>query len=231
MTTRSGSGLAHSVATFLGVLAAAPAAQAEHFKPLSPHHTSYGVSQLVYGNLPPLTAGNSASVKLINPNHVTQAAATLIYSSNRGNQGAGHPTEVFLACKVRVVTPHGSTSISDAELVAAGAPLDRPLYSEHIWAPLEKVALSEDDDDDGKDKDKSGKDDQKKRRLADGLGGSAEGGFEEREMRLAHPSMFSLPSNAVVAGQKERAVRCICTELAVQRLPADTFSDFKVRCS
>lgn len=197
---------------------------AEHFKPLSPNHTTYGVAQLNYGNIPQVSsAENSSAVKFMNPNHVTQAVAALIYSSSRGPQGAGRPTEVFLGCKVRVVTPHGSTDISDVELITAGVPQGRPLYSEHIWAPLEKVSLSEDDEEHDRSEPKS-------RRIADGLGGNAESVSYERQLRLAHPGLFSLPSNSVVPGQRERAIRCICAELAALRLNADIFSDFKVRC-
>lgn len=204
-------------------------AWAEHFKPLSPNHTAYGVSQLNYGNIPQVSiVENSSAVKFMNPNHVTQAVAALIYSSSRGPQGAGRPTEVFLGCKVRVITPHGSTDISDVELIAAGVPQGRPLYSEHIWAPLEKVSLSEDEGD-GKN-DKSDKSEAKKRRIADGLGGNAESVAFERQLRLAHPGLFSLPSNSVVPGQQERAARCVCAELAALHLSADTFSDFKIRC-
>lgn len=202
---------------------------ADHFKPLSPNHTDYGVAQLNYGNMSQIFRSDTTTpaVKLMNPNHLTQAVAGLIYSSDRGRQGAGQATEVFLGCKVHVLTPHGSTEISEAELVTAGVPENRPLYSEYIWAPLEKVSLRKDDDDDDHEKG-----DRKKRRIADGLGGSAVNRFTENEgeIGLAHPGLFSLPSNSVVAGQREKAIDCICAELAAQSLDHKVFSEFGISC-
>jgi len=150
--------------------------------------------------------------------------AALIYSSDRGRGGAGQTTEVFLGCKVRVLAPHSSTDISDADLVTAGVPQGRPLYTEHIWAPLGEISVRQDDDE------RHEKSDRKKRRTADGLGGNAEGSSFERELRLAHPGLFSLPSNSVIPGQRETAIGCVCAELAAQSLNADIFSDFGIRC-
>jgi len=199
---------------------------ADHFQPLSPNHTNYGVAQLNYGNISQSAFDNSEmpAFKLMNPNHIPQAVAGLIYSSDRGQQR--QPSEVFLGCKVDVLTPHGSTDISGAELVAAGVPDNRPLYGEFIWAPIEKVTLRRDDDDDDK------KGDWKRRRIADGLGGSAviARGEVEGEVRLAHPGLFSLPSDSVVAGQRQKAINCICAELAVQDLDPKVFSEFGVTC-
>lgn len=208
-------------------LLGATTVRADHFKPLSPNHTSYGVAQLNYGNMSQSAVDDSEmpAVKLMNPNHVTQAVAGLIYSSDRGRQR--QPSEVFLGCKVDVLTPHGSTDISGAELVAAGVPDDRPLYGEYIWAPLEKVSLRRDDDDDD-DK----KVDWRKRRIADGLGGRAVHRLldVEGEVQLAHPGLFSLPSDSVVPGQRQKAITCICAEVAAQGLDPKVFSEFGISC-
>src|SRR5574341_2344249 len=204
-----------------GGLLGATTVWADHFKPLSPNHTSYWVAQRNYGNISQSAVDNGEmpAVKLMNPNHVTQAVAGLIYSSDRGQRR--QPSEVFLGCKVEVLTPHGSKDISGAELVAAGVPDDRPLYGEYIWAPLEKVNLGRDDDED----DKRG--DGRKRRIADGLGGRAVHRLldVEGEVQLAHPGLFSLPSDSVVSGQRQKAINCICAELVAQGLDPKVFSE------
>ena len=106
----------------LGALAFAGASPAwsDHFKPLSPNHTSYGVAQLNYGEIccGPRQFGLIPAVRLMNPSHVTQVAALIVYESARGRR-AGTP-EVFVGCTLRVLTPHGSLAISDRDVPENG---------------------------------------------------------------------------------------------------------------
>ena len=45
---------------------------------------------------------------------------------------------------------------------------------------------------------------------------------------LAHPGLFSLPSNDVVPGQREAAIQCVLDDLVRFGLPLDLFSDFGI---
>ena len=190
-------------------LAGATPAAADHFKPLSPNHTSYGVAQLNYGNVPPFL---DFIVKLMNPVHVTQAAAVIIYESDRG-ANAGTP-EKYLNCVVRQLTPHASISIEEGDYFPTTDEVST--YAEVIWAPVAKVS--------------PGKGNGENRRIADGLGGYFHTGRDLHDPRLAHPGLFSLPSNTVVAGQRENAINCVCTGLSGLALSGDVFSEFGINC-
>lgn len=196
------------------------------FKPLSKAHVDYGVSQFNYGIVPRAGGGPNgivpAPMKLMNPNRVTQIAAVFVY--NRSADPS--QSEVYLGCVVRKVTPHGALDLTDPAVggdfptgdegafpVPPGFP---PRYAEVIWAPEKKVKVS------GKGPNR--------RRVADGLGGNAQGAVNTTVHYLAHPSLFSLPSNDVVPGQREAAVDCVCGNLGQQGFDLRTFRDFGVRC-
>jgi hypothetical protein len=55
-------------------------------------------------------------------------------------------------------------------------------------------------------------------------------GGAEGEITLAHPSLFSLPSNVAVAGQKEAASDCICQQVSTLGLSRNLFKEFGVGC-
>jgi hypothetical protein len=209
----------HKITWFLipGLIAllGANSVWADHFKRLSTKHTSYGVSQLNYANLSQDTGVPSPVFKLMNPGHVTQAAAAFVYSSARGDVGTD--PEVYLGCSVAVVPPHGSIGITGDDLVTV--PGGEPLYGEVIWAPLEKVDFGKHK---GKEKDYG--------RIADGLGGSFGGARSEGESRLAHPGLFSLPSDSAFPGQRQAAIDCVCADLGTLGESPDIFSEFGIDC-
>lgn len=196
------------------------------YSPLSAAHTVFGVSQFNYGVVPREGGGPNgfvpAPMKLMNPNKVTQIAAVLVYSR------AGDPSqaEIYLGCVVRRVTPHGALDLTSPvvggdfptgdEGVFPVPPGFPPRYAEVIWAPEKMVRI------------KGGK--KGKGRLADGLGGRSQGAVNTTEHYLAHPKLFSLPSNKVVPGQREEAIGCVCNNLHGLGADANTFRDFGVRC-
>ena len=175
-----------------------PTAWAGHQQPLSAHHTAYGVSQLLAG-----TTINSitAPLKLFNPVHFTQIAAALIYESKEPAPGGN--AEVFQSCVVARLTPHHSEGFA--------LTTNRRVYIEVISSPEAKQKLPNG----------------QMVRLGDGMGinGSTGDGSDPEYLRLLHPAMFSLPSNAVVAGQREAAITCICDGLAAIGAPIDVFHD------
>jgi len=189
---------------------------ADHFKPLSPDHTSYGVAQLNYGDICCTDAkgGVSPAVTLWNPNHVTQVAALLVYESARGPR-PGKP-EVFVGCAVRQLTPHASVGIPDKEIPENKTFVAK--YAEVIWVPVDKV--------------NPGKGNGATRRIADGLGGYfSNHGTEKRDdgvSQLAHPGLFSLPSDDVVFGQRKDAIGCVRKGLLKLGLSPDVFSEFGI---
>ncbi len=193
------------------------------FSRLSAAHTQYGVSQYNYGIVPREGGGPMgflpAPMKLMNPNSVTQIAAVLVY--NRSEDAS--EVEEFLGCVVNRLTPHAAldltspvvggnfpTGEADAFVVPPGFP---PRYAEVIWAPEDKVRVRG-----------------RGTRLADGLGGRSQGAVNTTAHHLAHPSLFSLPSNDVVLGQREAAVECVCNNLMLLELDSRTFRDFGIRC-
>ena len=95
-------------------------------------------------------------------------------------------------------------------------PFFPPRYAEVIWAPEDKVRVR------GRG--------HRGTRLADGLGGRSQGAVNTTVHHLAHPSLFSLPSNDVVPGQREDAVNCVCNNLVLLGLDSHTFKDFGIRC-
>ena len=205
------------------------AAWADHnerssFSPLSAAHVGYGVSQYNYGIVPRAGGGPNqfvpAPMKLMNPNSVSQVAAVFVYNRTADPSQA----EVFLGCVVRKLTPHASLDLTDpgvggdfptgeenSFVVPPGFP---PRYAEVIWAPDKKVKIS------GK---ASG-------RLADGLGGRSQGAVNTSVHHLAHPRLFSLPSNDVVPGQREAAKDCVCSRLVELGLSSQTFKGFGLSC-
>jgi hypothetical protein len=216
-------------------LVLATSAFADHFSPLSPNHTRYGVSQLQFGDV----AGREQFdpvrpvIRLNNPNHVTQAVAILAYQAERGPRPGR--AEVFDGCHVEVLTPNASQAVSGAEF-PNGAVISTPQYAEAIWAPLDPVRLRDDDDDDDDDDDGNGRGPQGgNRRIADGLGGLADfsgvgGDLTGSTQNLAHPGLFSLPSDAVVPGQRQAAITCVCTFVKVLSLSRDIFNEFGISC-
>ena len=211
------------------VLLGATSAHADHFKPLSPHHTAYGVSQLGYGDLRGHDEDSlTPMARLHNPNHITQVAALIFYDAARG-QNPGTP-ELFVGCHCKVLTPHASVGVSEEDVPGSGLEMSpgRARYAEAIWSPVDPVRVrkgrGDDDDDD---------DDRARRRIADGLGGAFNIGasdFAGASIHLAHPGLFSLPSNSVVPGQRQVAIDCLCHELARLNLNRDIFKEFGVIC-
>lgn len=210
------------------VLLGATSAHADHFKPLSPNHTAYGVSQLGYGDLRGRDDDSlTPMARLHNPNHVTQVAALIFYDAARG-RSPGTP-EVFVGCHCKVLTPHASVGVSEEDVPDSGRP-GRARYAEAIWSPVDPVRVSKGRDDDDDDKDDG---DKASRRIADGLGGAFNIGandFAGASINLAHPGLFSLPSNSVVPGQRQVAIDCLCNELARLNLNRDIFKEFGVTC-
>lgn len=201
----------------LGVLGflAAPAA-ADHFSKLSNKHTLFGYSQFNYGNI---GIGRSNPIKWVNPNHVTQLSAALIYESDRPNRDPVAGTRgLFRGCIVRQVKQHDSQGASNTEVrtaagIATDGTEDRPLYVEMIWARDKKTDVG------------GGI----KRRLADGLGGDM-GGTGGEESKLTHPDLFTLPRDAVVPGQAQDAIDCVCAEVAILGAGRNVFQPFGISC-
>ena len=194
----------------------------DEFQPLSLSHTDYGVAQLNYGNIPGFENSPTMPVmKLMNPTPVTQVAAAIVYEAERG-QNPGTP-EVYATCVVRKLTPHASIGIPSSAVDTPANTL--PKYAEVIWAPVEKVQVSLLSQFGIKSGVKKGA------RMADGLGGyflTAFQGSAEGTPQLAHPQLFSLPSDDVVAGQRQAAIDCVLGGLANLGLPADIFEDFGI---
>lgn len=120
-----------------------------------------------------------------------------------------------MGCLVRELTPHASAAITDRDVPENGR--FRAKYAEVIWAPVDKVS--------------PGKGNGKNRRLADGLGGyfsNTSRGRDDGRPQLAHPGLFSLPSDDVVASQRQAAIDCVLAGLSSLGLSSDTFSDFGI---
>ena len=214
---------------------------AGHFQELSADHTNYGVAQLNY-----VDVGQENSIILMNPNHVTQVAAALAYTEPTYLYSFGsfnnfyrldfdfveqgelpgkedEETEVFLACVVVKLTPHGAVKVT-----MMGDPvgdLDVELYMEVIWSPEFPVRVPIAAQGGAK----------KSRRIADGLGGRTLAHAEVRGGRpavpgsdhLAHPGLFTPPDDSVdyvfdgpkfadlftPRNQQEAARECICQGL------------------
>ena len=231
----------------------APSASADHFRKINPKHPNYGVSQL---NVTNVSRQRPVCLVLNNPNHVTQLAAVLMYQRPTADRTSFCPAttsalctaaadfeeylpEVFLGCLVVEMTPHSGvglhdsssttwldTSFSDPGAAWPGCPgNDRdggegvPRYAEVLWGPKEKVTIEVDGV-------------EVTRRLANGLGGIAIGSAKRNAQRnnLMHPSAFALPSNDVVAGQREDAIECVCAGLADLFASGDTFRPFGTDC-
>ena len=188
--------------------------KAANFQPLSVNHIHYGVSQFLYGHM----SDQPVPVKLTNPNRVRQAAAMLIYTRGKSDEDIPTILEAYVGCAVRVLGPHGALGIANGALPDVPTELSKSSlrrYVEVLWAPIDPVRA---------------RSKRRRTRLADGLGGSASGGlFVSDQFALTHPSRFTLPSNDVIAGQREAAIDCVCQGLAENNAPPDTFSDFGVR--
>jgi hypothetical protein len=182
---------------------------------LSATHTNAGVSQYNHVNLP-----GYAGLKLVNPNRVTQLVSVLVYSRHK-ERGDSNPTGVFQGCLVRELIPHGAVTIdpSDVPHDNVGGILDKPYrrYAEAIWTPVEEVVIREGQQ-------------ERRTRIANGLGGAFYGGSNRRSL-LAHPSRFSLPSDRVVPGQRQKAIDCICDGvIAIDPEHQDVFEEFGINC-
>ena len=190
---------------------------AKSFTRLNSLHTNYGVSQFNYGDVGKqdlFQCGNCAAIKLVNPVKVTQIAAIIVYERQEVDEGLGTPG-VYLGCTLRRLPPHSSLGISVLGLPSAQFRPEPGKYVEVIWAPEDKVAL------------RYGR----PTRIANGLGGyfsnSADGQYLGT-VQLAHPKMFSLPSDLVVEGQKQEAIDCICDGISDLDLSGDIFKNFGV---
>lgn len=224
MNTKLSSTSAVVVALVACVLVGTASGQSNRFNRLSLEHTDYGVSQFSYGNMPNLTGDLSKpAIKLMNPVRVPQAVAAIIYSSQRGSLGGGTSPGVFQGCTVRVLNPHDSVAVTRGEFASGGAPLDLPLYTEYIWSPVSKVRV-------GPGRIRYGHRGKRGTRLADGLGGSGSEQGGKEGITLAHPSLFSLPSNDTVPGQREAAIDCICQQTWTLGLSRDVFEEFGAMC-
>ena len=214
-TSLLGGAMGLAALMFLG----ASPVSAGHFEELSVHHTNYGVAQFNYGNLAARNIDDfTPLIKLMNPVHVTQVAAVIVYEAARGFRPG--TAGAYSTCLVRELTPHGSLGLPEAVVNPPGRRVAK--YAEVIWAPVDPV--SDDDDDDNIDD---------LTRLADGLGGYWEhgAGNHEGKPELALPHLFSLPSDAVVLGQRQAAIDCVLAGLAALGLSPDIFSDFGIPMS
>jgi hypothetical protein len=174
------------------------------FKKLSIDHTSYGVSQFTYG----LLGYEGRDSRFINPNRVTQVVASFVYT--RTAEGHEPDTEVYLGCTIEVLTPHAA--IGGDRFVGTS---DEPRYVESIWVPLEKVKI--------RYKNKT-----RRVRIADGLGGRTSFGHGKYGF-MAHPDLFSLPSDDVVPGQRQAAIDCVQAELGSLGLSLYIFQEFGIK--
>jgi hypothetical protein len=203
------------VNSLTGVNAGNPLVTKFTFQEPGRHHIVHGVSQFNYVNV---DLGPSVTFKLMNPSKFEQFAAILLYEADRDpNPGTA---EVYEGCLVEKLTPHASVGIPvgdvrDALGLAQDGSEDIALYAEVIWAPTKRVTVGG-----------------SKVRLADGLGGHVDtvGSSGEQHAYLAHPGLFSLPSNSVVSGQKAAAKSCICSELGGLSGAPNTFGPFGIRC-
>ena len=119
------------------VLLGANPVSAGHFKKLSVHHTNFGVAQLNYGNISGRNFdGFRPLLKLMNPVHVTQVAAVIVYEAARGRTPG--TAELFSTCVVRELTPHASIGIPET-LINPSFISRRAKYGEMIWAPVDPV--------------------------------------------------------------------------------------------
>ena len=201
-TTQFTAGLVTGV-SLLG-LSATPLV-ANHFEELTNHHTNWGVSQ--YNALSLETSGD---LTVYNPNHVTQLAGVLLYREadfeyrllpdDDGqlfldfiDEG---PPEEWRACLVVELSPNASIQLVFDR--PGDPPWPNNMYATTIFAPVDPVRAPGTNN--------------KARRLADGLGGVAIGEDDSnaRGYHLVHPLLFTLPSNEVVAGQRDAACECIC---------------------
>ena len=228
----------------------AAGASADHFDKLGRKHTNYGVAQY---NVTNVSRSRRVGLTLMNPIHVTQLAAILMYQRPTRNRTTFCPAaaapctaaefeaylpEVFLGCLVVEMTPHSAvslhdststtwldTSFTDAGAAWPGLPGTNrnsgingmPRVAEVIWGPAEKVKVA------GV---------RGLKRKADGLGGTTAGGHRtaRSHTNLLHPGLFSLPSNDVVAGQREDAIECVCEGLADLFADRNTFEKFGISC-
>lgn len=158
----------------------------------------------------------------MNPVHVTQVVALIVYEADRGrNPGTA---EQYALCQVRKLGPHASVGVPEAFFDTGDPDLRLPKYVEAIWAPVEKVSLVKGHHHQHARQHRHG------RRVADGLGGILESGTASREgdTQLAHPGLFSLPSDTVVAGQRQAAIDCVLAGLGSLGLSLDIFEEFGI---
>ena len=204
-TTQFTVGLAAGV-SLLG-LSATPLVAA-HFKELSVDHVLYGVSQYAAMDI-----DSESAMVVYNPNHVAQLAAVLIYRRAEFNyqllpDSAGQffleeieqgPAEQWRACLVVELSPLAAIALDWPK--PSDPPWPDQTYTTTIFAPVDPVRAPGTNN--------------KARRLADGLGGVTVGDSsdEVRGYHLVHPTMFTLPSDEVVSGQRDAACECICERI------------------
>ena len=211
-------------AAFLA-LNVAPADAADFFRNLSRKHTTIGVAQFNHTNLARQT-GDTRVLRLMNPVSVPQVAATLIYSRAVLDSETGEPdvdTEVYLGCRVDLLTPHGSLGIRGDDLPPFEPDGSERRYAEIIWAPTQPVTINQPGGG------------TREGFLADGLGGGATRwtNSDVANATLAHPESFVLPDNSLEGyeGQQISAILCVCQGLSDLGVRPDVFEDFKVRCN
>ncbi len=235
-----------TIVSFVGAVLLCVAPPPVFAEGLTTSHTAYGVSQLLAG----IHSGDllynyecptyvdrwgytrywgQANVRLMNPTGATHMAAVIVYDrlhpEARDRFQICEPGETsldcllperFVACSVERLTPHAAMSatpcIHPVTNPGYGLYSNRPLYTELISAPEEGVAGTGGTG------------------VADGYGLIAFQGRTEMYLRALHPSLFTLPSDSVVAGQRQAAVECICSGLAELAAPLDVLSGFGVTC-
>ncbi len=122
-------------------LVASGETRAGHFQSLSASHTAYGVSQFNYGNVPGNTRPGQPAIKIVNPNHLTQIAAFVVYQSARGRHAGS--AELYMGCVVRELGPHASIAVHGRDFpdeTASGETV--PTFVEAIWAPVDTVSVT-----------------------------------------------------------------------------------------
>ncbi len=122
-------------------LVASGETRAGHFQSLSASHTAYGVSQFNYGNVPGNTRPGQPAIKIVNPNHLTQIAAFLVYQSARGRHAGS--AEIYMGCVVRELGPHASIAVHGQDFpdeTASGETV--ATFVEAIWAPVDTVSVT-----------------------------------------------------------------------------------------
>ncbi|MDB9822914.1 hypothetical protein OAC89_04360 [Deltaproteobacteria bacterium] len=177
------------------------------YSPLSDKHTTYGYSQFLASTM----GGDGDYVKLYNPTSVTMVVAILVYDRESGGSGSGGST--YLGYRVVKMLPHTAGSYNYMDAGTTSSSDLGSTYIEIIACPETPVNLGA-----------------KSTRMANGLGINGGGGGYGGPLGLIHPSLFRLPFDDVVEGQRQQASNDIIAGLAAVAggAPADTFAVFGI---